>query len=116
MCYTPKQDVGFAQRKIVMEGSLEGMIYKLHIKAIPQIKQACVAMNLGLSSYKVGNQSLKTQGNKLRHLHDDMIMRIMAREQIVDGLRILNKDSQCNFCEGCVFRIMHKWSFPINEV
>jgi hypothetical protein len=99
-----------------MEGSLKGMIYKLPIKAIPQIKLACVAVNLGLSSYEVGNQSLKTWGNKLGHLHDDMILRIMAKEQIVDGLRILNKDSQCNFCEGCVLHTMHKWSFPIKEI
>jgi hypothetical protein len=73
-------------------------------------------MNLELSSYEVGNQSLKTWCNKLRHLHDDMILIIMAREQIVDGLRILKKDSQCNFCEGCVLRTMHKRGFPINEV
>jgi hypothetical protein len=50
-------------------------------------------MNFGLSSYEVGNQSFKTWHNILGHLHDDMIMRIMAREQIVDGLRILKKDS-----------------------
>jgi hypothetical protein len=73
-------------------------------------------MNLGLSSYEVGNQSLKTWDNKLGHLHDNMIMRIMARDQIVDGLRILKNDSRCNFCEGCVLRTMHKRSFPITKV
>jgi hypothetical protein len=73
-------------------------------------------MNLRLSSYEIGNQSFKTWCNKLGHLHDDMNLKIMAGEEIVDGSRILKKDSQCNFCEGCVFRKIHKRSFLVNEV
>lgn len=43
-------------------------------------------------------------------------MRIMAKKQIVDAPRILKKDSQFNFCEGCVLCKVHKKSFLVKEV
>ncbi len=54
MLYTKTRCKMLHKGNTIMEGSLDG-IYKLHIKAIPLITHACVAMNFGLSSYENGN-------------------------------------------------------------
>ena len=54
---------------VLMEGSLEGMLYKLHIRALPASSQANVIQSIGINSKNDCTRSLAVWHQRLCHLN-----------------------------------------------
>lgn len=85
---------------VVMEGSLEDMLYKLHIRALPPSSHAQVIQSVGTSSKLDGTRSLAIWHQRLCHLSYPTIL-AMDRTEAVNGMILQNKRIP-EFCQGCV--------------
>lgn len=94
---------------VLMEGTLQGMLYKLHIRAIPSSPQVSLIRSLGTSSTADATRSLETWHQRLCHLNYQTIM-AMARTEAVAGMILQNKHTP-EFCVGCVLGKSHRHSF-----
>ena len=94
---------------VVMEGSLEGMLYKLHIRAQPSAPHANVVISIGTSSKIDGTRSLAIWHQRLCHLNFPTILD-MDRKESVTGMILQNKRVP-DFCQGCVLGKSHRHSF-----
>ena len=96
----------------LIEGVMEGTMYKLHIVAEPlKIATACVANTFGVETQKAEKQSLEVWHHRLCHVHHAMV-RKMASQHMVDGLEVTT--DQHNFCEGCVLGKSKRHAFPMS--
>ena len=94
----------------LIEGVMEGTMYKLLIEAEPIKKAtACIANTFGTETKKGATQSLEIWHHRLCHIHHAMVRR-MASENMVHGLE-LTTDQQ-TFCEGCVLGKSKRHAFP----
>ena len=75
---------------VLMEGSLEGMLYKLHIRALPHSSHAHVIQSIGTSSQQDGTRSLALWHQRLCHLSYPTIL-AMDRTEAVNGMILQNK-------------------------
>ena len=92
-----------------MEGSLGGMLYKLHIKAIPSPSHASVIKSIGTNSKIDGTRSLAIWHQRLCHLNYPTIL-AMDRTDAVTGMTLQNKHIP-EFCQGCVLGKSHCHNF-----
>ena len=83
---------------VLMEGSLEGMLYKLHIQALPPSSHAHVIQSIGTSSKQDGTRSLAIWHQRLCHLSYPTIL-AMDRTEAVNGMVLQNKHNP-EFCQG----------------
>ena len=70
---------------VLMEGSLEGMLYKLHIRALLHSSHAQVIQSLGTSSKQDGTRTLAIWHQRLYHLSCPTIL-AMERTEAVTGM------------------------------
>jgi hypothetical protein len=77
---------------VMMEGSLEGMLYKLHIRALPSSSSSHVNVieSLGTTSKVDGTRSLAIWHQRLCHLNYPTIL-AMDRTEAVTGMTLQNK-------------------------
>ena len=94
---------------VVMEGSLEGMLYKLHIRALTSPSHANVITSFGTSSKADGTRSLAIWHQRLCHVNYPTILD-MDRTESVTGMILQNKNVP-EFCPGCVLGKSHRHSF-----
>ena len=94
---------------VLMEGSLEGMLYKLHIKAIHSSPHANLIQSLGTSPIVDGIRSLETWHQRLCHLNYQTNL-AMDRVDAVTGMILQNRHTPI-LCEGCVLGKSHRHSF-----
>lgn len=99
---------------VLMEGSLEGMLYKLHIRALTPSPQAHVIHSLGTSSKIDATRSLATWHKRLCHLNYPMIL-TMDRTAAVTGMILQNKRIP-EFCQGCTLGKSHRHNFISHPV
>lgn len=99
---------------VLMEGSLEGMLYKLHIKALPSLSQANVIQSIGTSSKNDCTQSLAIWHQRLCHLNYPTIL-AMGCTTAVTGMILQNRQIS-DFCQGCVFGKSHRHSFASHPI
>ena len=102
-----------ADGKVLMEGSLEGMLYKLHVRALPS-SHANVIHSMGTSSKQDGTRSLAIWHRRLCHLNYPTIL-AMDRTEAVTGMFLQNKQIP-EFCEGCVLGKSHRRTFPSSPI
>ena len=95
---------------VLMEGSLEGMLYRLHIKAIASSPHANLILSLGTGSIADGTRSLEIWHKWLCHLNYPTILANMDRSDAVTGMILQNRHIP-TFCEGCVLGKSHRYSF-----
>ena len=99
---------------VLMEGSLEGMLYKLHIRALPATSHANVIQTLGTTSKTDSTKSLAIWHQRLCHLSYPTIL-AMDRTEAVTGMTLQNKNVP-EFCKGCVLGKSHRHSFPSQPI
>jgi hypothetical protein len=98
--------------RIIMEGVMENMLYRLLNRVKPP--EVCLyTANLGTSNLSNERQLLQTWHYRLSHLNHEAIRR-MANSGLVDGLQ-LTSTTEDNFCEGCAKGKQHRHSFPTNN-
>jgi transposase InsO family protein len=102
-----------ADGNVLMEGSLEGMLYKLHIRALPST-HVNVIQSLGTSSKSDGTRSLAIWHQRLCHLNYPTIL-AMDRTEAVTGTFLQNKQIP-EFCQGCVLGKSHRHTFPSSPI
>jgi hypothetical protein len=92
-----------------MEGSLEGMLYKLHIRVLPSPSHENLIRSMGTGSKIDGTRSLEIWHQRLYHLNYPTIL-AMDQTKAVTGMILQNKHTP-EFCQGCVFGKSHRHSF-----
>ena len=107
--YTKTRCQMLADGIVLMEESLEGMLYKLHIRALPSSFHANVIQSIGTSSKLDGTRSLAIWHQRICHLNYPIIL-AMNRTKAVTGM-ILQKKQIPEFCQGCVLGKSHRHSF-----
>ena len=112
--YTKKGCQMLADGVVLMEGSLEGMLYKLHIRALPASSQANVIQSIGISSKNDCTRSLVVWHQRLCHLNYPEIL-AMDRTAAVTRMILQNKQIP-DFCQGCVLGKSHRHSFVSHPV
>jgi transposase InsO family protein len=100
-----------ARDEVVMEGTLEKMLYRLLI-TVRTLDECMYAASLGTSTKQDSLQSIQTWHNRLSYLNYDAI-KTMTSSGIVDEIEI-KTTSDDNFCEGYVKGKQHQNSFPTN--
>lgn len=94
---------------VLMEGSLEGMLYKLHIRALLPSSHAQVIQSIGTSSKQDGTRTLAIWHQRLCHISYPTIL-AMERTEAVTGMILQNKNIP-EFCRGCVLGKSHRHAF-----
>jgi hypothetical protein len=94
---------------VLMEGSLEGMLYKLHIRALLPSSHAQVIQSIGTSSKQDGTRTLAIWHQRLCHIHYPTIL-AMERTEAVTCMILQNKNIP-EFCRGCVLGKSHRHAF-----
>ena len=94
---------------VLMEGSLERMLYKLHIWALQSSSHANVIHSLGTTSKVNGTRSLAIWHQRLCHLNYPTIL-AMDRTKAISGMILQNKHVP-DLCKGCVLGKNHRHSF-----
>lgn len=107
--YTKNGCQMLADGVVLMEGSLEGMLYKLHIRALPSLTHANVIKSIGTSSKADGTRSLAVWHQRLCHLNYPAILAMDCTEAVT-GMTLQNKNVP-EFCQGCVLGKSHRHSF-----
>ena len=107
--YTKNGCQMLADGVVLMEGSLEGMLYKLHIRALPSLSHANVITCIGTSPKADGSRSLAIWHQRLCHLNYPTIL-AMDRTEAITGMTLQNKHVP-EFCQGCVLGKSHRHSF-----
>ena len=102
-----------ADGNVLIEGSLQGMLYKLHIRALPSA-HANVIQSTGTSSKSDGTRSLAIWHQRLCHLNYPTIL-AMDRTEAVTGMFFQNKQIP-EFCQGCVLGKNHRHAFPSSPI
>ena len=107
--YTKNGCQMLADGVVLMEGSLEGMLYKLHIRALPSLSHANVITSIGTSPKADGTRSLAIWHQRLCHLNYPTIL-AMDRTEAITRMTLQNKHVP-EFCQGCVLGKSHRHSF-----
>ena len=88
-------------KKVAM-GKIYKRLYCLHLRIGKEKSSAFIANSLSIWHQRLGHVNCKTL------LH-------MAKQELVNGLQIGNKENDEHFCEGCVLGKQHRLPFPYNN-
>ena len=95
---------------VLMEGSLEGMLSTLHIRALQPPPHAQVIQSIGTNSKQDGTPSLAIWHQRLCHISYPKIL-AMDRTEAITSMTLQNKTIP-DFCRSCVLGKSHRHFFP----
>jgi hypothetical protein len=93
----------------LIEGTMEGTMYKLLMHIVTPIHGAYVANSFGTETKKASTQSIDIWHRRLCHVNHTI--KKMAAEAMVDGL-ILSNTSHSSFCTSCAYGKIQRKPFP----